>query len=166
MGPGTMELMEECLLQDARGLTTGECALKRLAPRPVVSLRLLAMESTSRRREGPQQIRVFGPELNRGSAGCIQPEHLRTTRQAGRGLALPSPSHVRSARAHDAHAATTSPLPQCTGNSSPYFSSSLTLSIRGAVSPARHVLTRPRPHPVLRAGVERIAGPVRRQGAP
>ncbi len=30
---------------------------------------------------------------------------------------------------------------------SPYFSSSLTLSTRGAVSPARHVLTRPRPHP-------------------
>ncbi len=34
--------------------------------------------------------------------------------------------------------------------SSPYFSSSLTLSNRGAVSPARHVLTRPRPHPFYR----------------
>ncbi len=38
---------------------------------------------------------------------------------------------------------------------SPYFSSSLTLSIRGAVSPARHVLTRPRPHPFFRQHGER-----------
>jgi hypothetical protein len=45
-------------------------------------------------------------------------------------------------------------------NLRPYFSSSLTLSIWGAVSPARHVLTRPRPHPVSRQGGERIAGPV------
>jgi hypothetical protein len=45
-------------------------------------------------------------------------------------------------------------------NSSPYFSSSLTLSIRGAVSPARHVLTRPRPHPVSRQEGERTAGSV------
>jgi hypothetical protein len=42
----------------------------------------------------------------------------------------------------------------------PYFSSSLTLSIRGAVSPARHVLTRPRPHPVFREEEFRIAGAV------
>ena len=45
-------------------------------------------------------------------------------------------------------------------NFRPYFSSSLTLSIRGAVSPARHVLTRPRPHPVFRQGSERIIGSV------
>lgn len=42
--------------------------------------------------------------------------------------------------------------------SSPYFSSSLTLSIRGAVSPARHVLTRPRPHPFSRQQGERTSG--------
>jgi hypothetical protein len=41
-------------------------------------------------------------------------------------------------------------------SSTPYFSSSLTLSIRGAVSPARHVLTRPRPHPVFREEELRI----------
>ena len=44
-------------------------------------------------------------------------------------------------------------------NSSPYFSSSLTLSFRGAVSPARHVLTRPRPHPFSRQRGERTSGP-------
>jgi len=42
--------------------------------------------------------------------------------------------------------------------SSPYFSSSLTLSIRGAVSPARHVLTRPRPHPFSRQRKEGTSG--------
>jgi len=39
--------------------------------------------------------------------------------------------------------------------SSPYFSSSLTLSIWGAASPARHVLTRPRPHPFFQRRGER-----------
>ncbi len=43
--------------------------------------------------------------------------------------------------------------------SSPYFSSSLTLSIWGAASPARHVLTRPRPHPFSRHGKGRTPAP-------
>jgi hypothetical protein len=51
---------------------------------------------------------------------------------------------------------------------SPYFSSSLTLSIRGAVSPARHVLTRPRPHPFSRpcgAGTSALSRAGARRGS-
>ena len=48
---------------------------------------------------------------------------------------------------------------------SPYFSSSLTLSIRGAVSPARHVLTRPRPHPFFRQQGQRTPVPLFRRSA-
>ena len=138
--------------------------MKRLAPQPVVSSRPLAMETTSRRHQGLQGIRICGPDIVlHHHAGWNKPEHVSTPSQAGCSLVLPGLSPVRSLRARripGEPVATASLLSAATANSSPYFSSSLTLSIRGAVSPARHVLTRPRPHPVFRQERERNCGPL------
>jgi len=128
MGPGTMELMEERLLQDARGLTTGECALKRPAPQPVVSLRPPTSQRTGNgQRESPgtcHRDRDVSPLHSR------HPEsgQIATILRVGESCTAQPLSLVHS-------------LP------SPYFSSSLTLSTRGAVSPARHIPIGPRPHP-------------------
>jgi hypothetical protein len=128
MGPRTMVLKEECLLQDARGLTTGECALKRLAPQPVVSLRPPASQRTGNGRwEHP------GTWLRRPD---VSPLHSRHP-QSGQ-ISTP----VRAGES-----STPQPLSLVHSLPSPYFSSSLTLSIRGAVSPARHIPIGPRPHP-------------------
>ena len=128
--------------------------MKRLAPQPVVSPRPLAKDSLSRRHQGPQDAGMCGSEtVLHQRPGWNKPD---TSSQAEAPSVL---SPVRSARARgvsDEHAA----APSLLVNSRPYFSSSLTLSIRGAVSPARHVLTRPRPHPVSRWEEETTPGPV------
>jgi hypothetical protein len=188
-----------------RGLTTGECAVKRLSPQLVVTYRPLAMEITSHRHQGQPGTGVSHPETAPRN-DAPQPARVRTEPQTGRDSSLSAPSPLLSRKAPDRQAGTksifatplarggaerccieksstqfvtsaigpvncprrgfaaNSPLETTLGfaytNLRPYFSSSLTLSIRGAVSPARHVLTRPRPHPVFRQGGERIAGPV------
>ena len=189
-----------------RGLTTGECAVKRLSPQPVVTFRPLVMENTSYRHQGQPGTGVITPDLTPRHDGP-QPASRRTEPHTGSGASPSSPSRVPSRKAPGRQAGTQSILstqlarggaerccaetsstqfvtpaigpvsdsrrgpaaantpPETTlgfanANLRPYFSSSLTLSIRGAVSPARHVLTRPRPHPVFRQRSERITGAV------
>jgi len=188
-----------------RGLTTGECAVKRLSPQPVVTFRPLVMEKTSYRHQGQPGTGDTNPDLTLSHDGP-QPVSIRTEPHTGRS-ACPSswsfvPSRKEPSRQAGIKSILSTPLARggaerccaetsrtqfvtsafgpviCSGqcpaanrpyettpgfantNLRPYFSSSLTLSIRGAVSPARHVLTRPRPHPVFRLGGERIAGAV------
>jgi hypothetical protein len=140
--------------------------VKRLAPQPVVSTRPLAKESPSRRHQGPQDAGMCGPDaVLYHLTGWNKPEHVSTSSQAERNAVL---SPVRSLRARGISGepvAAASLLSATTANSSPYFSSSLTLSIRGAVSPARHVLTRPRPHPVSRWEQETTPEPIQARTA-
>lgn len=186
-----------------RGLTTGECAVKRLSPQPVVTYRPLVMDHPSYRHQGQPGTGVSRPEIAPRNDGP-QPVRPHTERQTGRDSSLSAPSPQLSRKAPDRQAGTQSilatplarggaercciersstqfdtsttgpvncprrrpaentPLETASGclstNLRPYFSSSLTLSIRGAVSPARHVLTRPRPHPVFGLESGRIAG--------
>jgi hypothetical protein len=128
MGPRTMVLKEECLLQDAGGLTTGECALKRLAPQPVVSLRPPASQRTGNGEREYPGTWFRSPD--------VSPLHGRHP-QSGQICTIP--------RAGES--STPQPLSLVHSLASPYFSSSLTLSTRGAVSPARHIPIGPRPHP-------------------
>ena len=115
-------------MQDARGLTTGECALKRLAPQPVVSPRPPASRKADHgQRENPGTCH-HSPDVFPVYSRHPQSGQTATTLRDGE-ISTPRPlSLVHS-------------LP------SPYFSSSLTLSTRGAVSPARHIPIGPRPHP-------------------
>jgi len=188
-----------------RGLTIGECAVKRLSPQPVETFRPLVMENTSHRHQRHPGTGVITPDLTLRIDGS-HPASIGTEPHAGPGASLTSSSPVCSRKAPSRSAGTQSILStplarggaeRCRAETSstqfvtsaigpvtdsrrspaanrspgitlgfananlrPYFSSSLTLSIRGAVSPARHVLTRPRPHPVSRPGEERIAGPI------
>jgi hypothetical protein len=130
-------------LAGCRGLTTGECAVKRLAPQPVVALRSLRMENTSDRHP-EQQRRIDNVDVASNRRG-LNP------------AAIPAKPHLRW------NEVPSSPSLVPSDNFRPYFSSSLTLSTRGAVSPARHVLTRPRPHPVSRQESERNGGPLFQQ---
>ena len=189
-----------------RGLTTGECAVKRLSPQPVVTFRPLVMEKTSYRHQGQPGTGDTNPDLTLSHDGP-QPVSIRTEPHTGRS-ACPSswsfvPSRKEPSRQAGIKSILSTPLarggaerccaetsrtqfvtstigpvtvfrrgpsaasipPEITlgfanANLRPYFSSSLTLSIRGAVSPARHVLTRPRPHPVFRQEREVISGAV------
>jgi hypothetical protein len=191
-------------LAGCRGLTTGECAVKRLSPQLVVTLRPLVMENTSSRHPGQPGTGVISPDLASRCDGP-QPAKICTQSHAGRNAIAsslsPTPSRKAPGKPTGIQSILATPLarggedrcraevsctqfvlpaiepvicprrgpaphlvrptpPGCQSTHlRPYFSSSLTLSIRGAVSPARHVLTRPRPHPVFRHEWEGIAGP-------
>jgi len=192
-------------LAGCRGLTTGECAVKRLSPQPVVTFRPLVMENTSYRHQGQPGTGIISPDIAPPCDGP-QPARIRTEPPTGRNVSPSSLPPAPSRKAPDEQTGTQSilatqlarggedrccaeksstqfvssaigpvicprrgpaanrphetPLGFQSASLSPYFSSSLTLSIRGAVSPARHVLTRPRPHPVFPQEGERTTGPV------
>lgn len=120
-------------------LTTGECALKRLAPQPVVSLRPAVSESAGNRQREYPGIWFHGPEITVPHGGHPQSRQIPTPPRAAESFPPRPLSLVH-------------PLP------SPYFSSSLTLNTWGAVSPARHIPIGPRPHPIFDEGEEMIAG--------
>lgn len=116
--------------------------MKRLSPQLVVSVRALGMEETSGRNRGGPQARMGSPEIAPSPIGLTPATpctHPHAERISVRPSLLSSGSWI--------------------DDFSPYFSSSLTLSFRGAVSPARHVLTRPRPHPFSRQREDRTSGP-------
>jgi hypothetical protein len=179
--------------------------VKRLSPQPVVSVRPLVMEKSSRRHLRHPGTRISSPDVAPQHEGlepaaihaephatgdsirpALSPLGSRTTtskrvwilsillKQTARdggdrfcaersrtqsisSAVGPVICHRRGPAANTPHEA---PRGFQIPDFSPYFSSSLTLSIRGAVSPARHVLTRPRPHPVFRQEEERTTGPV------
>ena len=119
-------------------LTTGECALKRLAPRSVVSLRPAVSENAGNRQREYSGISFRGPEITAPDGNRLQPRHI------------PSPLHARARSAPR-------PLSLIHPLLSLYFSSSLTLNIWGAVSPARHIPIGPRPHPVFGEDEEMVS---------
>jgi hypothetical protein len=122
-------------------MTTGECGLTRYAPSLVRSVRSLVQEKASNRpprhpgrsSHAPDATRHHGDRHLRSGRTC-QKSH---TKQGSVLLRLPS---VRSDILQRSAARTRQMVRQYSD-----FSSSLTLTNRGAASPARHVLNRSRP---------------------
>ena len=143
-------------------MTTGECELKRSAPLPVVPHQSPAKDGSGNCHQGRSGKRICRPDVTRrrdasrsnpepGSDGPhARPNSASSFSSPARFISVRRTpcGQVPSTSVHSARAPFRGEDRLPSADCSPYFSSSLTLSIRGAVSPARHVLTRPRPHPV------------------